>query len=154
MEEKKIYREYRTDDLIIYWNAALCSHSGKCWALLPQVFSPDKRPWVCPEGAGPLEIVRTIDRCPTGALKYRRAEGSSLEIDLANGPGSMDYKVSEPAVVQIRMVKGGPLLVKGPARVIDSDGNSIRECESMVLCRCGRTKNPPFCDGSHRAMEE
>lgn len=154
MEEKKSYREYKTDDLIIYWNATLCSHSGKCWTLLPQVFSPKKRPWVCPNGAGPREIIKTIDLCPTGALKYRLTEGSSIKAELAKGPGSMDYRVSEPAVVQIRMVKGGPLLVKGPARILDSEGNSIRECESMVLCRCGRTKNPPFCDGSHANEKE
>jgi hypothetical protein len=118
------------------------------------VFSPDKRPWVCPDGADSQEIIKTIDQCPTGALRYRLAEGSAIDPDQAKGPGNMDYKVSKPAIVHIRMVKGGPLLVKGPARILDPEGNSIRECESMVLCRCGKTKNPPFCDGSHRNPEE
>jgi uncharacterized Fe-S cluster protein YjdI len=153
MEEKNQYREYKSEDLIVYWNLSLCSHSGKCMALLPQVFSPDKRPWVCMEGAGPQEIINTIDKCPTGALRYQLTENSKIDQEHAKGPGWIGHRVTEPAIVKIRMVKDGPLLVKGPAHVIDPDGNVIRECESMVLCRCGRTKNPPFCDGSHRDQE-
>jgi uncharacterized Fe-S cluster protein YjdI len=152
MHENHQYREYKTDALIIYWNAGQCSHSGKCWALLPKVFSPDKRPWVCPDGAEPLEIIKTIDQCPTGALRYQLAEGSRINPELAKGPGWIGYK-AEPASVQIRMVKDGPLLVKGPAKITDTDGNMIQECDSMVLCRCGKTKNPPFCDGSHKNRE-
>lgn len=152
MPEKNQYREYKTDDLIIYWNAAQCSHSGKCWALLPEVFSPDKRPWVCPNGAEPLKIIKTIDRCPTGALRYQLTECSKIDPKHAKGPGWIGYK-AEPAAVQIRMVKDGPLIVKGPVHIMDADGKSIQECDSMVLCRCGKTKNPPFCDGSHRKSE-
>ena len=148
MEEKrmdgKTYKEYKTEDLIVYWDLSQCSHSGKCVAFMPQVFSPDKRPWVCLDGADPVEIIRTIDKCPTGALRYRLTENSKIDPALAKGPGWIDYKVPEPAIVQIRIVKDGPLLVKGPVRILDPDGNSIRECESMVLCRCGKTKNPPF----------
>lgn len=146
----KNYKEYRTEDLIVYWDLSQCSHSGKCVALMPQVFSPDKRPWVCLEGADPVEIIRTIDKCPTGALRYQLTENSKIDPALAKGPGWIAYKVSEPAIVQIRMVKSGPLLVKGSARIMDPEGNLIRECDSMVLCSCGRSKNRPFCDGSHR----
>jgi Uncharacterized conserved protein len=154
MDEKKYHREYRSNDLIVYWNYGYCSHSGKCTKLLPQVFDMSKRPWVTIDGAEPLDIIAAIDKCPTGALKYRLTEDSAIDPDLARGPGSMDYKVSEPSIVQIRMVKGGPLLVKGPAKVLDPDGKSLRECESMVLCRCGKSKNPPFCDGSHAENRE
>lgn len=153
MDKEKKYKEYKTQDLIVYWNLSICSHSGKCTRMMPHVFSPDKRPWICLEGADPLEVIKTINKCPTGALRYRLTENSKIDPALAKGPGGMDYKVTEPSVVEIRTVKDGPLLVKGPVRVLDSDGNSIRECESMVLCRCGKTKNPPFCDGSHREKE-
>ncbi|HWQ79619.1 MAG TPA: (4Fe-4S)-binding protein [Anaerovoracaceae bacterium] len=149
MKEENQYREYSTDDLIVYWNFAECSHSGKCTALLPSVFSPDKRPWVCLEGADPLDIIKTIDKCPTGALRYQLTENSKIDPELAKGPGWIGYK-ADPAVVQIRMVHNGPLLVKGPVRMVDHNGNTIKECDSLVLCRCGKTANPPFCDGSHR----
>ena len=154
MAEKKQFREYMTEDLIVFWNLSHCSHSGKCTDLLPKAFDMNRRPWVCLEGVDTLDIIRVIDKCPSGALRYELTENSKIDPDLAKGPGWIGYKVSEPSIVQIRMVKDGPLLVKGPARVSDSDGNIIRECESMVLCRCGLTKNPPFCDGSHRNKEE
>ncbi|QOX65052.1 hypothetical protein FRZ06_17730 [Anoxybacterium hadale] len=146
---KKEYREYVTEDLIIYWNLSHCSHSGKCTDMLPEVFNMERRPWICMDGADPLEVIRVIDKCPSGALRYGLTEHSAIEPRLAQGPGWIGYKVTEPSVVQIRMVQNGPLLVKGPARILDPEGNSIRECVSMVLCRCGKTKNPPFCDGSH-----
>lgn len=148
MEEKNQFREYKTEDLIVYWNLSQCSHAGRCTALMPQVFNPDKRPWVCLDGADPEDVIKTIDECPTGALRYQLTEHSKVDPDLAKGLGWIGYQPGPP-VVQIRMVKGGPLVVKGPARILDVDGNSIKECESVVLCRCGKTKNPPFCDGSH-----
>lgn len=153
MEDKKFRKEYRTEDLIVYWYPAYCSHSGKCLRMQPQVFDMNRRPWICLDGVDPLEVMKAIDACPTGALKYRLAETSKLDPDLAKGPGSMDYRIEETPVVQIRMVNGGPLLVKGPARIVDHEGKIVRECESMVLCRCGRTKNPPFCDGTHSDPE-
>ena len=154
MDKKNYVKEYRTEDLIVYWYPEQCSHSGKCLRMLPQVFRIERKPWITIDGAEAPEIIKAIDICPTGALKYRLTENSKIDPETAKGPGSVDYRVSEPAIVQIRMVKGGPLLVKGPARVMDADGNSIRECESMVLCRCGKTKNPPFCDGSHSENEK
>jgi len=47
----------------------------------------------------------------------------------------------------------GPLLVQGPITVIDAAGNQFpipAEKPSVALCRCGQSKNKPFCDGSHR----
>jgi uncharacterized Fe-S cluster protein YjdI len=149
MEDRKNRKEYVTDDIIVYWYPAHCSHSGKCIKRLPRVFDMSRRPWICLEEADPLDVIEAVDQCPTGALKYRLTENSSIDPELAKGPGSMDFRIAVSPVVQIRMVAGGPLLVKGPARIMDHDGNPIRECESMVLCRCGKTKNPPFCDGSH-----
>jgi len=150
MGEKKQYREYKMDDLIIFWNLSYCSHSGKCTSAMPQVFDMNRRPWICTEGADPLEIIKVIDSCPSGALKYELTDESRIDPDLAKGPGWIGYRVSEQSAVQIRMVKNGPLLVKGPVRLLDGEGNQLLECESVVLCRCGKTKNPPFCDGSHR----
>lgn len=146
-------KEYCTEDLTVYWYPSYCSHSGKCTGLLPQVFDMDKRPWVTIGGAPAEDIIKTIDKCPTGALRYKLTENSKVNPELAAGPGSMDYKTNATAAVQIRMVKDGPLLVKGPVKVLDPEGNSLRECESIVLCRCGKTKNPPFCDGSHGSKE-
>ena len=149
MEGKNKFKEYRTEDLIVYWNLAHCSHSAKCTDRLPQVFDISKKPWITMSGADALEIIRTIDRCPSGALRYELPENSRIDPELAKGPGSMGYRISVPAIVHIRMVEDGPLLVEGPTRILNANGDPIRECDSMVLCRCGKSKNPPFCDGSH-----
>jgi len=153
-KQYKEYKEYKTDDLIVYWNLSYCSHSGKCTSMMPQVFDMDRRPWICLDGVDPLDVIRVIDQCPTGALKYQLTENSKVDSELAKGPGWLGYHISAPAMVQIRMVNNGPLLVKGPARILDTEGKTIKECESMVLCRCGLTKNPPFCDGSHMENDD
>ena len=54
--------------------------------------------------------------------------------------------------VTIRCRKDGPLIVTGPAKVTDSEGNEYDTSgkENIALCRCGVSGNRPFCDGSHR----
>lgn len=46
----------------------------------------------------------------------------------------------------------GPLLVTGISKVEDADGNTFDTGgkETIALCRCGASKNRPFCDGAHR----
>jgi len=42
----------------------------------------------------------------------------------------------------------GSLRVNG-ATLIGADGNAITDKESFSLCRCGHSKDKPFCDGAH-----
>ncbi|MGI8757746.1 MAG: CDGSH iron-sulfur domain-containing protein [Acidimicrobiales bacterium] len=53
--------------------------------------------------------------------------------------------------VTIRVRADGPLKVTGPAVLVDHEGKEIEVAgDDMVLCRCGRSGDKPFCDGSHR----
>lgn len=53
--------------------------------------------------------------------------------------------------VTITVCPDGPLLVRGPAALLDADGHPIRRERATVgLCRCGGTGIPPFCDGTHK----
>ncbi len=55
--------------------------------------------------------------------------------------------------VTIRVRDNGPLLVAGPAQILDADGNEFPRDASkpvVALCRCGHSQNSPFCDGSHK----
>lgn len=142
-------KEYRNQDIVVYWYPNNCSHAGKCWGELPAVFDTQKRPWVNLSGSTPEEIIRTIDKCPSRALQYSLPEGSSVDPTISRGPGSKDYTIETAAVGKIRVIRDGPLLVQGPNRIFDPDGNLIAEADRFVLCRCGKTKNPPFCDGRH-----
>jgi CDGSH-type Zn-finger protein len=48
-------------------------------------------------------------------------------------------------------IPDGPLLVRGDLRLVDPDtGGVIAEETRVALCRCGKSKNQPFCDNSHR----
>lgn len=67
-----IVKNYKADGITIVWKPALCIHAGVCWQTLPQVFRPAERPWVHPEFATTEQLVAMIDRCPSGALSYRR----------------------------------------------------------------------------------
>ena len=53
----------------------------------------------------------------------------------------------------VRAYEDGPLLVRGPVRVLDGDGNEIRlRRRTVALCRCGRSRRQPLCDGAHTAV--
>ncbi|QBJ95958.1 CDGSH iron-sulfur domain-containing protein [Rhodococcus sp. ABRD24] len=53
--------------------------------------------------------------------------------------------------VTVTVCPDGPLLVRGPVTVLDGDGRAIaNQRNTIALCRCGRTRRPPFCDSSHK----
>ena len=55
---------------------------------------------------------------------------------------------------QITPYKDGPLLVRGPFELVDQDGNAIdARRKTVALCRCGKSKIRPFCDGTHNAVK-
>jgi CDGSH-type Zn-finger protein len=52
--------------------------------------------------------------------------------------------------VVITPYRDGPLLVRGPFRLTDQEGRDIAvERRTVALCRCGKSRIRPFCDGSH-----
>lgn len=55
--------------------------------------------------------------------------------------------------VEIRLKEHGPVLVSGDVAVFDHLGNPFNTAgkSTIALCRCGASKNRPFCDGSHKA---
>jgi CDGSH-type Zn-finger protein len=60
--------------------------------------------------------------------------------------------VSAPSQTTITPYRDGPLLVRGPLRMTDQDGNEIEVgMKTVALCRCGRSQRKPFCDGTHKA---
>ena len=55
--------------------------------------------------------------------------------------------------VVITPYRDGPLLVRGSFRLLDSDGNTIGRARTPVaLCRCGKSRTRPFCDGTHKLI--
>jgi len=143
-------KEYRNQDIVVHWEPERCSHSGICLKRLPSVFDLDQRPWVNIEAASPEDIIKVIDECPSGALKYSLPEGSSVNPELARGPGAKDAAShTAESVVRIRVLRNGPLLLEGPYKLQDVDGTITEQVGKTSLCRCGLSEKRPFCDGTH-----
>ncbi len=56
------------------------------------------------------------------------------------------------ACVRCTIFKDGPIEVTGPVTILDEDGNVLVEVEAgepAYLCRCGGSKDKPYCDGTH-----
>ena len=55
--------------------------------------------------------------------------------------------------VTITPYRDGPLLVRGPVKMQDMHGEEIAiERETIALCRCGKSRSRPFCDGTHKLI--
>jgi CDGSH-type Zn-finger protein len=53
----------------------------------------------------------------------------------------------------IKVYRDGPLLVRGDIKLLDQDGNEIETGrETVALCRCGKSRMRPFCDGTHNLI--
>ncbi len=52
--------------------------------------------------------------------------------------------------VEINILEDGPILVKGET-LVTKNGEKIEVNEQYALCRCGETKNQPYCDGTHKS---
>jgi CDGSH-type Zn-finger protein len=54
---------------------------------------------------------------------------------------------------RITAYRDGPFLVRGPVDLVDQDGNEIHvDRETVALCRCGKSRLRPFCDGTHKLV--
>ena len=54
---------------------------------------------------------------------------------------------------KITIKAGGPVVVQGTLRLEDADGHLLNDEQTLYLCRCGNSKNSPYCDGSHKQSD-
>jgi CDGSH-type Zn-finger protein/uncharacterized membrane protein YozB (DUF420 family) len=131
-EAAEIYRGQR---ITIHDNRALCAHSGVCTDGLPGVFRLGGEPWIDADGAEAAAVIDIVRRCPSGALSVAPEGGPPAS---ASGP-LITASANGPYYVRGRVdLKAGSARPRDPAR--------------YALCRCGASKNKPFCDGTHWAI--
>jgi uncharacterized Fe-S cluster protein YjdI len=65
---------YETPGITVTFDPARCTHSGNCVRGLPAVFDTRRQRWIRPELADPAAVAAQVDRCPSGALKYKLPE--------------------------------------------------------------------------------
>jgi CDGSH-type Zn-finger protein/truncated hemoglobin YjbI len=125
-------------------NRGTCQHSGFCTDRVPTVFHVRGDTFVTPSGGRMDEIIRTVRRCPSGALSYA--------IDGVEAREDVDYHEKRPPEIEVS--KDGPYRVTGGIPVEDASGNQVprnagASLEHCALCRCGHSQNKPFCSGMH-----
>jgi CDGSH-type Zn-finger protein/truncated hemoglobin YjbI len=135
---------YVGQQVTILDNRGICQHSGFCTDRLASAFHVGQEPFVTPSGGRMDEIVRAVRDCPSGAL--------SLAIDGREARELVDHaNQREPA---IEVSKDGPYRITGGIPLADADEHDVTRSqgsslEHYALCRCGHSRNKPFCSGAH-----
>ncbi len=129
---------YEGQEVTIHDNRGICAHIGRCTDGLPAVFESKRKPWIDADAATKEEIMATIRQCPSGALSY-----SLNQVEYRDREGDPAIFVSPDGPY---FVSGGPALVDTEVDTTKGEGASG---EHYALCRCGGSKNKPFCDGTH-----
>jgi uncharacterized Fe-S cluster protein YjdI/CDGSH-type Zn-finger protein len=133
--QASVERTYSNGQIEVLWEPGLCIHFAACIRGSQRAFNPRRRPWVDIDAEPPEELAAIIARCPTGALHARWPDGRAPE--------------TPPEPLTITPTLDGPLFIRGNTLVRDRQGNPVRQDVRMALCRCGQSKNKPFCDNSH-----
>ena len=133
---KELIKRYTKDNLTVVWQPGKCIHSKVCFHGLPVVFNPENRPWVQLDSCTNEDIIDQVRKCPSGALSI---EGES--------------EVQSENATQIKVTKGGPLLVEGSLTITLANDEQTKKKGITALCRCGASANKPYCDGSHNKIE-
>lgn len=131
-------KDERTDyvgkHITIHDNRGLCAHAAFCTERLGSVFRQHDEPWIDPDGAPLEQVIELVKACPSGALSY--------SID------GVEHRDQETDPV-IMIAPNGPYAVKGGVELRGCPWGEGASQEHYDLCRCGQSKNKPFCDGSH-----
>jgi CDGSH-type Zn-finger protein len=127
-------KSYVGRGITIHDNRSICAHAGHCTEGLAAVFNSEAKPWINSDGATVAEIMAVVRQCPSGALSYS-----------VDGVEAVDPE-GEPVV---RISKDGPYKVSGGIELVGMAFASGAARDHYTLCRCGASKNKPFCDGSH-----
>ena len=121
----------RGKDLTIHFAAPRCIHSRHCVLDAPTVFKANTPgEWIYPDTMAVETLVGVAISCPSGAVRYERHDGGPAE--------------AAPPVNQLRLRENGPYAVHAPLTVAGQ-----RDGYRATLCRCGQSRNKPWCDGSH-----
>ena len=131
-------KEYSNKEVKVLWDPEKCIHARECVKGLPEVFCRDSTPSIVrfARGGASEEIMKIVDRCPSGALTSKRWDRK------------MGKSVNSPCA-KIKVMKNGPLLVEGGCSLVDNEGKELAGRGSYALCRCGRSGKKPLCDGTH-----
>lgn len=119
------------EKLTLLYEGKRCIHARFCVTGAPTVFLANVQgPWIHPDTMDVERLVDIAHACPSGAIRYRRRDGRADE--------------AAPPVNLASTREAGPYAFRGELYL-----NGAPAGFRATLCRCGASKNKPFCDGSH-----
>lgn len=121
---------YENEVIRVSFDGGKCAHAGICFGELHDVFDGDNDPPINLSGGTTEEIISVVEKCPSSALTYERLDNQSNEV--------------AQSFATATIIPKGPLALRGQLRVGDESFTRL------TLCRCGKSQQKPFCDGSHK----
>jgi CDGSH-type Zn-finger protein len=122
--------------VVLYDDGSLCTQAGFCrnlrttvWALAEEADDPEARG----------EFVGMVHRCPSGRLAFADADDPGAEVEPELEPS-------------IGVEPDASYWVRGGIPVVSEDGTPYEVRNRQTLCRCGRSGNKPYCDGTHKRV--
>lgn len=126
---------YEGRDGDVTWDSRLCIHVAECGRAKRDLFVGGRDPWCRPDVVA-LAVVRdVVARCPSGALVLEPKDGTAPE-------------AAEPENT-VTVAPHGPYYVRGELAIAGAPDDMPGVRFRAALCRCGASKNKPFCDGAH-----
>ncbi len=129
--------------IVVRRDYSICAESGFCGNRLTNIqkMTPHSK-----DTQIRAQIIAMVERCPSGSYTYALAAGEAdVEPDLPRQIAVTTEVTSDGPIV-------GPLWVTGSIPIERSDGQPFETRNRVTLCRCGRSRNKPLCDGSHQSM--
>lgn len=112
-----------------------CDPNGNVWSQVTQTGDRGVR----------TMFIRQVNECPSGRLvAWDKASGKPVEHALPVSIGLIEDPEQQCS---------GPLWLRGGIPVVAADGFEYEVRNRVTLCRCGESKNKPFCDGTHAAIK-
>jgi CDGSH-type Zn-finger protein/uncharacterized Fe-S cluster protein YjdI len=131
---RKVY-DFDGPELVVSWDGRLCIHVGECTRATGELFVSGRKPWCETDSNDAPYVAEVVERCPTGALTYRRKDGTAEE--------------AAPASNTVAVSNNGPLYASGDLKIEGAPEDMPGVRFRAALCRCGGSKVKPFCDNTH-----
>jgi CDGSH-type Zn-finger protein len=113
--------------------ARFCDPAGQVWGLVHETDKEEQR----------IQFLHEAGHCPAGRLVAVDNESS------ADMEPRLDQSIG--LVIDTRAKVNGPLWIRGGIPIVAADGFKYEVRNRVALCRCGRSSNKPYCNGSHAA---
>lgn len=137
MAKYKVFT-YPGEKATVSWHSGLCIHVAECGHASGDLFVGGRDPWCQPDVVSVEHVTDVVLRCPTGAL--------TVEID---GSTSVEQTVG---INTVQVAYNGPLFIRGKLAITDAPADAPGLGYRAALCRCGKSRNKPFCDNSHEKV--